>query len=283
MKYLPFLVTLLLCKISWSQSFYGSASAGYQYILNQDQAPSILTNSYHQISSPWFWGNQNFEFEHMLTSDVSLGYFFNDHMGIEMSGSYLKPKSLTSFDGLTSKEFLGNFWRVNPKLVLQVPIKSFNFFTKIGGTIGSGKILFRQEFQNDGSLNLTYDEQTMSYEYKEALSFGFSASIGVSKSISKNIELFSEIQLIHHTFSPTKGKMTEYTLGDINGIEEYEYDPYFSEIEFGNESESYHWNSEDTSQPQKLYRRNYSLSGIGISLGIKFTLWSKQQEVISTP
>lgn len=283
MKYLFLVVTIFMLQIARSQSFYGSASAGYQYILNQYQAPSLLTNSYHQISSPWFWGNQNFEFEHMLTADVSFGYFFNDNIGIEVSGSYLKPKTLTSFDGFTSKEFLGNFWRVNPKLVLQVPIKSFDLFTKIGGTIGSGKILFRQEFQNDGSLSLSYDVQTMAYEYTEALSFGFSASIGVSKSISKHIELFSEIQLIHHTFSPTKGKMTEYTFGDIDGIEQYEYDSYFSEIEFGNESESYYWNSEDTSQPQKLYKRNYSLSGIGINLGIKITLWSKQKEVISTP
>jgi hypothetical protein len=275
MKYGILLIAVCLMQSAKAQSLYGSISAGYHSILNSEQPPSFLTNSYHQISSPWFWSQEDFEFQHVLTTDVSAGYFFNEKVGVELSAVYVKPRSLFSNDGFTRKELSGNFWRINPKFVLNIPVRDFNLFTKIGGVIGTGRTVFRQEFQNDGSLNLTYNQQSLVYEYTERPSFGFTASLGVSKAISKRVELFSEIQLTHHVFSPIEGKMTEYTFDDINALDEYEYDPYFSQIEFGNESEWYFWNSDDTSQPQKLYRRSYSLASIGIVCGVKFTLWKK--------
>ena len=53
--------------------------------------------------------------------------------------------------------------------------------------------------------------------------------------------------------------------------------PYYDEIVYGDEYET-SWNSiESNNNPQKFYKRNYSLSGYGITIGMMFTLWKKRQ------
>ena len=269
--------------LSYAQNIYGSISGGYQYIFQEAQPPSYIVNSFHQISDPWFWGQEDYSFEQMLTADVSIGYTFAKNFGFEITGTYLKPKSVISNEYLVNKTFSGNFWRINPKLVIIVPFKKLDVYAKIGGLISTGKIEYNQHFQNDGSWNLSNNESTVNYEYTAPVSLGFNASIGFSKRIARNIDIFSELQLTYQSFSPKNGKMTEFKYDNVDKFTQAEYDPYFTEIEFGEESEWYYWNSDDTSKPQKLYNRNYSLSGFDLTIGVKFTIWTKKKREDETP
>lgn len=277
MKYICFLTIFILNQYSWSQKLTGSISTGYHYVLPNDQAPSFIVNSFHQITNPWFWNLEDYSFKQLLSADVSLGYEFQNNLGFELTGSYIHPLALHSNDEVTTRTFEGKFWRINPKISIKVPFKTCAVYSKIGLTIGSGKISYMQHFKNNGDWNLGFNEALLEYEYLGPISLGFTGSIGINKSVSPRIAIFSEIQFTSQSFSPNKGKMTVYKIDVNDDLAEHEFEPYHSEIEFGNQSESYMLNPTDKNQAQKLYKHSYSLNGIGISIGVNFTLWEKKK------
>ncbi len=279
MRYAILTFVLSLTTFGWSQNFYGSLSGGYQYILSTDQPPSIIVNEFHQISSPWFRNLVDYQFEHAFSANASLGYVFNSNFGVELTGSFLKPQAVINDDPYTNRTFSMDFWRVSPKFVVHVPTKSFLVSTKIGPNFGYGKATYFQEFTNNGEMNLSPDHSTLEYEYTAPISYGFNASVGVSKLVAKRLIVFADLEFVHQNFSPTKGKMTQFTMGDENYLEEYDYAPYYSEIEFGDETDSPNWGSPNPEVAQKQYKRNYSLSGVGVQVGVKFVIWRKVKEI----
>jgi len=282
MKYLPFLFTLLLCQISWTQSIYGSVSGGYQRIIQVSQPPSYIVNTYHQIVNPWFWRLEDLSFSDALSTDLSFGHMLTNNIGYELTGSYFKPLTVTEDNGYTEHQFSGRFLRGSAKLVLSVPIKKFDLYSKLGVNYTVGKLFYFQRMYNKGELPLSFDESTLKYEYTDGSKLGYNFALGTSINFNDRLSVFAEIYAIYQSFEPGKGQRTEQT---TDGVDEMQYgdDPYFSQVQFGDESEYYYWNSEDKSQPQKLYKRNYSLGGIGINLGIKFIIWAKKKEESGTP
>jgi hypothetical protein len=255
----------------------GSFSAGYHYVLPNDKSPSFIVNSFHQVSNPWFWNLEDYSFKQLLSADVSLGYEFQNNLGFELAGSYIQPLALHSNDEYTTRTFEGKFWRINPKISFKVPFNTCAVYSKIGLAIGSGKISYMQHFKNNGDWNLGFNEALLEYEYLGPISLGFTGSIGINKSVSNRIAIFSEIQFTSQSFSPNKGKMAVYKIDANDDLAEHEFEPYHSEIEFGDQSDSYTLNPTDKNQPQKLYKHSYSLNGIGISIGVNVTLWEKKK------
>ncbi len=282
MKFLLFLITLILCQFSWGQHIYGSVSVGYQHINQGSQPPSYIVNTYHQISNPWFWRLEDLSFSDAISSDLSFGHMLTDNIGYELSGSYFKPLTVAENDGYTERQFSGRFLRGSAKLILSVPIKKFDLYTKLGVNYTVGKLFHYQRMYNKGELPLSFDESTLKYEYTGGSKLGYNLALGTSYNFNNWLSLFTEIYAIYQPFEPSKGQRTEQT---TDGVDEMQYndDPYFSQVQFGDESEWYYYTSDDKSQPQKLYKRNYSLGGIGINLGIKFTLWSKKKGESGTP
>jgi hypothetical protein len=277
MKYIFFLSIFVLHQFTWSQKLIGSFSAGYHYVLPNEQSLSFIVNSFHQVSNPWFWNLEDYSFKQLLSLDISLGYEFHNNLGLEITGSYLQPIRLHSNDEFTTRTFEAKFWRINPKLSLKLPFKKCIVYSKIGLAIGSGEISYKQSFKNNGNWNLGFNEAMLKYEYAGPISFGFTGSIGINKSVSPRIAIFSEIQFSSQNFSPSKGKMTEYKIDGYDELTTNEFETYHSEIEFGDQSESYTLNPTDKNQAQKLYKHTYSLNGIGISIGVFVTLWEKKK------
>ncbi len=88
--------------------------------------------------------------------------------------------------------------------------------------------------------------------------------------------MFPVIHFNYPPISPTIGKLTMFKL-DGKEQSEASFNAYSSQIQFGDESEWYYWHSEDSSQPQKLYKRTYSLTGFALTVGCKFTIWKKEE------
>lgn len=277
MKYIFFLSIFVLHQFTWSQKLIGSFSASYHYVLPNEQSPSFIVNSFHQVSNPWFWNLEEYSFKQLFNLDIGLGYEFHNNLGIEITGSYLQPIRLHSNDEFTTRTFEGKFWRINPKISIKVPFKTCAVYSKIGLTIGSGKISYMQHFKNNGDWNLGFNEALLEYEYEGPISLGFNGSIGINKSVSHRIVIFSEIQFTSQSFSPNKGNMVVYKIDANDDLAEHEFEPYHSEIEFGDQSESNMLNPTDKNQAQKLYKHTYSLDGIGISIGVFVTLWEKKK------
>lgn len=276
MQFLLFIITIILCQFSWAQHIYGSVSGGYQHIIQGSQPPSYIVNTYHQISNPWFWRLENLSFSDAVSSDISFGHMLTDNIGYELTGSYFKPLTVTEDDGYTERQFSGRFLRGSAKIILSVPIKKFELYTKLGVNYTSGSLFYYQRMYNKGDLPLSNDESTLKYEFSNGSRLGFNLALGTSYKINGRLSVFTEIYAISQSFEPSKGQRIEQT---TDGVDEMQYsdDPYYSQVQYGDESEWYYYTSDDKSQPQKLYKRNYSLGGIGINLGIKVTLWSKKK------
>jgi hypothetical protein len=276
MKFLLFIITIILFQFSWAQHIYGSVSGGYQHINQGSQPPSFIVNTYHQISNPWFWRLENLSFSDAVSSDISFGHMLTDNIGYELTGSYFKPLTVIEDDGYTERQFSGRFLRGSAKIILSVPIKKFELYTKLGVNYTSGSLFYSQRMYNKGDLPLSNDESTLKYEFTNGSRLGFNLALGTSYKINGRLSVFTEVYAISQSFEPSKGQRIEQT---TDGVDEMQYsdDPYYSQVQYGDESEWYYYTSDDKSQPQKLYKRNYSLGGIGINLGIKVTLWSKKK------
>jgi hypothetical protein len=276
MKFLLFLNTLILCQFSWGQHIYGSVSVGFQRINQGSQPPSYIVNTYHQISNPWFWRLEDLSFSDAICSDLSFGHMLTYNIGYELSSSYFKPSTVAEDDGYTERQFSGRLLRGSAKFILSLPIKKFDLYSKLGVNYTVGKLFYYQRMYNKGELQLSFDETTLKYEYTGGSKLGYNLALGTSYNFNNWLSLFAEIYAIYQPFEPSKGQRIEQT---IDGVDEMQYadDPYFSQVQFGDESEWYYYSSDDKSQPQKLYKRNYSLGGIGINLGIKFIIWSNKK------
>lgn len=274
MRYLTFIASLFIIHFSWTQSIYGSISGGYQYIDQNSQPPSYIVNSFHQISYSWFWREEDFSFTDAANLDLSFGHMLNENIGYELTGAYLKPFDLNDEDEYLKRNFSGQFLRMSARFILSVPLKNIELYSKVGLNYTVGKLNYYQVFHSNGLSYLDFEEARMEYEYTDGSSLGFNFSIGANINVNRRFSIFAEIYSIYETFEPSKGRMTKVGTDEDDELKYYE--PYFSQIEFGDESENSYYYSYDKTKPQKQYKRSYSLSGIGINVGVKFTIWRKK-------
>ena len=171
----------------------------------------------------------------------------------------------------------GSFIQTSGKIIVSIPMKKFDIYTKLGLNMATGKMTYLQTIE-DGNFNSSgISEASLEYEYKGPLFLGFNGALGMNVPISKKLSFFSELVFFNQVFSPKNGKMIGYSINGTDQLAQNDYDPYYSEIEFGDDSEWYYWNSDDTSQSQKLYKHSYSLGGYGLTVGFKFILWKKNE------
>ncbi|MFT6983311.1 MAG: hypothetical protein ACJAUD_002083 [Crocinitomicaceae bacterium] len=276
MKYIILLVSLFFFQLSWSQNFYASLTGGYQIVQQAEQPESFVIHTHHFMQLPAFWRKESLGFKSVSNVDINFGHMLNHNLGYEVSFGYLKPIDVVEDDGFAIRTLSGNFWRINPKLVLSIERGKWSFNSKLGFIWSRGNINYSQGGQEQIAIN---------YLYYDGESFGFTGSFGVERKISDRFSLFTELRGVSQSFSPNSGLMTEYNIGNQDQFEVYDFDTYELEIEFGEETEESWWQpvDGDGSQPQKLYRRNFSLGGYGINFGVKFILWRKKKEENVTP
>lgn len=275
MKTIFFFLTLTTSFFSWSQHIYGSISAGFILNSSTHQAPSYIVNSFHQISLPWFWRQENYAFKNSLHTDLNFGHLITEQIGYELSFSYLKPNSVSDNFGYGQKIMSGAFFQSAAKLILSVPLKKFDLYTKVGLNIVKGNLSYLQTIEDGNFNSLGTSTASLTYTYTSPTSLGYNGAIGINVPVSKKISFFTEVCYIHQTFSPKNGKITGYSLNDSDALTYNDFLPNYAQIEFGTESEWMNINSTNNSKPQKLYARNYALGGLDFTVGLKYKLWSR--------
>ncbi len=267
MNYFILLVSLLFSQLTWSQNFYASVSGVYQIVQQPDQPKSIVIHSHHIAQLPAFYTPQHLAFKNVSNLDVNVGHMLNDNVGYEVSFGYLKPIDNVVTDGLAIRALSGNFWRFNPKLVLNIDKGKWSYNAKLGLIWSRGSMNYSQGSQEEIAIN---------YRYYGGESLGFNGSLGIERKMSDRFSVFAELRGVSQSYSPKSGLMTKYSIGGQDLLEFYDLSTYQLEIEFGDSEElSISPIDGDESQPQKLYRRNFSLGGYGINLGVKFVFWRK--------
>lgn len=278
MKFLLFIALSITSFPSWSQHIYGSVSGGYLYNSFDNQSPSYIVNTYQQVVSPWFWRQENYSFQNILHADMHFGHMFTKNMGYELSGSYVKPMDLTDNSENIKRIMKGNFFQASLKVVLSVPMEKFDVYTKIGLNLAGGKMNYSQRFKDPNASSSENSEEILEYAYRDPFSLGFNGTLGMNFPISKRVSIFTEMNFIQQLFTPKQGKIVKNTSNGKDLLANSNPTPYYSQIEFGNESEWYNYTSTNTSQAQKLYKRAYSIGGYGLTIGVKFILWQKKHE-----
>lgn len=267
--------TLSMSLISWSQQIYGSLSSGFLLNSSKDQAPSYIVNTIHQISLPWFWRPENYAFQNSVHTDLNFGHQLTEQIGYELSFSYLKPNSVSENLSYGQKIMSGDFFQSAAKLMLTVPLKRIDLYTKIGLNAVNGKMTYQQTIEDGNFNSLGTATASLTYTYTSPISFGFNGAIGVNIPISKKFSFFSEVRYIHQDFTPKNGQMTGFIYNGTDLIANNDFPTYYALIEFGKESEWQNYNSGDNSKPQKLYEHSYALGGLDFSAGLRYVLWSK--------
>lgn len=277
MRHLLPILFLLFIDHSFSQRLYIGLSGGYQQVLNQEQPPSYMINSHHGITCPGFWKRQEPSFEHILSTGLNVGYEFNEKVGLEISGSYLKLTSTLQESSYVRKIFKGNFWRITPSFVLRAPTEKIDLYAKIGLSVVGGKILYGLRYEGE-YVAYSFEEIMLDYEFTGPASFGFKTAFGGSKKIADFLEVFTEIEFIYQNFSPLKGYTKRYEVDGQDQLELYDYPRRDTEIEFGDEQAFSGYQIKDDNVPERLYRRTFSLSGFALSIGVRFNLFQKVEK-----
>lgn len=275
MKILFTFFTLSMSLISWSQQIYGSLSSGFLLNSNNNQSPSYIVNTIHQVSLPWFWRPENYAFNNSVHTDLNFGHQLTEQIGYELSFSYLKPNSVSENMSYGQKIMSGDFFQSAAKLMLTFPLKRIDLYTKIGINTVKGKMTYLQTIEDGNFNSLGTATASLTYTYSSPISIGFNGAIGVNVPFSKKFSFFSEVRYIHQAFTPKKGKMTGYIYNGSDLIANNDFPTYYAFIEFGKESEWQNYNSGDNSKPQKLYEHSYALGGLDFTAGLRYVLWSK--------
>ena len=124
MKNILLFLTLGTSLFSRAQHIYGSISGGYLLNAGNDQAPSYIVNTYHQISLPWFWRQENYAFKNSLHTDLNFGHLITEQIGYELSFSYLKPNSVSDNFSYGQKIMSGAFFQSAAKLIFLSPLQA---------------------------------------------------------------------------------------------------------------------------------------------------------------
>ena len=130
MKILLLLLTLLISPFTWSQQIYGSLSSGFLLNSNNNQSPSYIVNTIHQVSLPWFWRPENYAFKNSVHTDINFGHQLTEQIGYELSFSYLKPNSVSDNMSYGQKIMSGDFFQSAAKLMLTFPLKKIDLYLK---------------------------------------------------------------------------------------------------------------------------------------------------------
>jgi hypothetical protein len=275
MKLLTFLFVFGISLVSWSQIIYGSVSNTYYFVQQNDhQAPSQIINSYPLIWYNSLYRTEGYIFKQLNRSELSFGHMLNSNFGYELSLAYLKPTTITDKSENIIRTLKGDFVQGLAKFILNVPLDRFDIYTKIGVNIITGSLKFNQSLDVN-----TANELLWNYKYYDNFSLGFNASIGLNYRLSDRFSLFTELSFLSQSFSPKKGEVTRFSISGVNQLDQLNESPYFSQIEFGDEYQYDEVNPNNTNNnnPQKLYRRNYTLGGYGLTIGAKYVLWEKKK------
>lgn len=282
MKILSFLIALLICQVSWTQNIYGSVSGGYQRIVQEAQPPLRVVNSSHTLADPWFNKPVYLSFSEALRTDLNFGHFFTKNVGYELSGSYLKPFTEITDDSYTSSQLSGRFYQASFKVILSKKINRFDVYAKMGVNFAKGIMYYDQKVYSLDYEIHGRNEARLVYEYSNGAQWGFNSALGFSFNLNSRLSVYSEVNVMYQPFEPERGQMTHLTYDDENMMQYYD-DPFNSEIQFVEEVYTYDYDVDETSQPEKMYKRSYSLDGIGINLGVKFILFADKEEEKSAP
>lgn len=278
---------------SFSQGFYADFNVGYGIgmpanVLGQDISVDII-NGEAFMSSENLMGSLGSGLNLQLTP----GYMFNDHIGIELGVNYfIGTKAVMSRVSKTldngplkdeDYEYREDVASSNQLRIVPSVFISTGMSNKISGYAKAGIIMpllgstivetdWSKPIAPSGGV-IPKEQHEMRTEVNGAPSFGFRGAIGMNYNITENISIFGEIFATSLNVKQKDRKTTSYL---VDGYEIKDQLPLYSlEYEFVDEltpeSNNSDYNSSyDASKPRQELFEKTSFSQMGIQIGVKF-------------
>jgi len=275
MKSILLSVLLFASLSSWSQTFYGSLSGGYQFGIGKQNMEHHSISEFIDPNTPWPWEKVDLSLGQGILTNGIIGYDLNQSYGLTLSGSYLfgaEFSSKTSNNLTVERKLSASMVRINPSFRMYVSQNKFKTYADIGFILGIGKINFNLKNSTVDATILEY-----SYVYDGGLSYGASARFGMEYQVSKRLRVFGEFQFISQAYAPTKGYLTKYIVNNEDVTESFQQNASANVI-FVDAIKSDPSVSPSPNEPQIRARHSYPFHSYGLNVGVKYILWEKEKE-----
>lgn len=268
-KLATLLIAVTLCLFAdnlLAQGLYVSINAGAALKMSSSNLSGNINSTTNSVSTTQ--EQINVSLGQGKNFGGTLGYMFNENIGIELGVSYLsgdKSNALeTLINGSNSSSFSSSMTRFNPTFIIASGMDKINPYAKFGFIIGSGDVI--------GSGKMTSGTDVINFEMKMngGQAYGVNASLGALYNLNKKIALFAEITTINLSYAPSKGVLTVFTYNGTNQLQNMTTKN--KEINF---VDSYTAKKVDTtpdSQPSTELKQKYPFGSIGLNIGLKYAL-----------
>jgi opacity protein-like surface antigen len=216
---------------------------------------------------------------------LSIGYRFTDRLGAEMGVNYYASNSKTMVETIsqdvTVLQAKGQVKALDlaPALVLYLgKVKGFEPYTKVGVIVPvNGKLDIKTNAISNGAV--IYREDVI----KPNPTVGFLAALGTSYKISGKLAAFGEIEYRNFTVHGKDKEVTAYTYNGTDRLTLPEghplyvttaerYTNYSDHIDRNSNNQETNASGFDSSKPTDDLSSYISISGVGLTLGLRYSL-----------
>lgn len=204
------------------------------------------------------------------------GYRFTTRLGVEMGINYYRSNSKTMVQTISDNvsvfksEGQITAFDLVPALVLYLgEVKDFEPYTKVGVIVPvSGKLEIETNAVAGSAIVFRRDQ------INPNPTIGFQAVLGTSYKIHKNIAAFAELEYRNFT---VHGKDKEATAYTVNGVDRLNTlstaEKYTNYVDYLDTNSNHaDFNTIDPDRPKEELSSYVSISGLGLTLGIRYTL-----------
>jgi hypothetical protein len=206
-----------------------------------------------------------------LCIKLGLGYMINGNIGFELGASYLlggkSTATTTSPFGFNKTKtiessYYSSMFMINPSVLIASGSEGINPYAKFGLVLGFGSFYFEKNSTADTFITI---QKT---QYSGGIALGFNASLGCSFTVSDNISIFAEFNMLNMSYSPDKSEIITSTSQGKDLLPDYtvrdKQTDYYETLVSTSMSPL-----PDTVPNQKL-KQSFSFGNIGLNLGVKF-------------
>ncbi|RTY99992.1 hypothetical protein EKM02_08810 [Flavobacterium sp. RSP49] len=207
----------------------------------------------------------------------SVGYRFTDRLGLEMGINYYNSTDKTMVkrvdDGATTLRSVGQItaFDLAPAIVFFLgEVKGFETYSKVGVIVPvHGDLTIETNAVAGAGVNV-FSKDVI----KPNPTVGFQAALGTSYKLAKNLSAFAELEYRNFTVHGKDKETTEFT---VNGLDRLNtrttaqiHSNYSDRLD--SNSNNAQFNTVDTSRPTDELSSYVGISGLGLTLGVKYSL-----------
>ena len=286
MKKISCLILLSFAAINVAHGqFYFKAGLGYALpqsgqTMDGTSTPYNGTMSISSAAATQTYSIKSASFSTGVHGFLGIGYFVNDHVGIELNGDFgLSTKKYTFtisnivLNGVESdikiEQKAKGLFVLSPSLVLQTGGEVVNLYTRLGVALPLGSKINADQVQSNlpgTGAPASYD---FSFQVKNSFSPGFSAAAGLRYKLNDKISIWGEISVLSLNMYIKQSELKDFSYNGQSQSLTYVTSPHVVK---------YSKNAIVDSNQASLPTYSQPFSNVGLNVGVSFNISEKKQK-----